>query len=85
MSSSDLRQAIVKKLKSASSKERFRTIHFSVVTVGHLLRLPVTLLMKILDPLLTYGEKKIGLADVHMEIPRSFWLFRTSLIFLPSS
>lgn len=52
----DLRAAISKQLINVAKKKSFRTIYIKVLTVGPLLQLSVTSLMRALDPLLTYHE-----------------------------
>lgn len=56
VSATDLRAAISKQLKSVAQKKSFRTVYVKVLTVGPLLQLSVTSLMRALDPLLTYQQ-----------------------------
>ena len=53
-----LRAAMVHKLSQFSTQQWYRTVYKSISTVGPLLRLPVTTLVRALDPLLTYGAYK---------------------------
>ncbi|GAX09352.1 RAD51-like protein 1 [Fistulifera solaris] len=52
----DLRTAISKQLKNVAKKKSFRTVYVKVLTVGPMLQMSVTSLMRALDPLLTYQE-----------------------------
>jgi hypothetical protein len=55
-SATNLRNAIVSKLRSVPKKSRSGTVVVeNIHTVGALLRLPKTSLLRFLDPLLTYG------------------------------
>jgi hypothetical protein len=54
-----LRAAICTKLKSFAKSTRIGLVHENVQTVGALLEMPTSSVLRALDPLLTFGESDI--------------------------
>lgn len=69
----ELRALIVKQLKSVPQKKSFRTVYVHVTTVGPLLRLSPPMLLRALDPLLTYGESSTANHVIARLLLSSIW------------